>query len=46
MISCGGFVFVLMISATKFAVIPTIEIIATREIPRTRMKVFARGAAP
>lgn len=45
-ISLGGSTFDDMIWATKFAHIPTIAIMDTRERPRTRTKVFARGAAP
>ena len=44
--SRGGSTFVLTISATKLAVMPTIATMAMSERPRTRMKVLASGAAP
>lgn len=45
-ISFGGSTFDDTICATKFAVRPMIAIMETKERPRTRTKVFARGAAP
>ena len=45
-ISFGGSTLEPTISATKFAVMPTIAIMQMSERPRTRTKVFAKGAAP
>jgi len=45
-ISRGGSTLVLTISATKFAVRPTMHTMANSARTRTSMKVFASGAAP
>lgn len=44
--SRGGSTFVLTISETKFAVMPTMQIMATSERMRTMRKNLASGAAP